>query len=356
VSDMLAQFGIEAADVAPVSDTSYPKPVEGRVCHVDADFLAYQVSAESTDELDPNHPKKRKTFADMQANARSAVEHTMRLAGATSYVCHTTPNGSTKGGRSDQAVQKEYQANRADTEKPALLDQVRVWIGQELNGRPHLDQEADDGLAQANYGASDPNLCVLASADKDLLMVPGLHLDMNTGKIFNVEGFGETVMTETKGGTKKIKGGGTKFFWQQLLQGDAADNIQGLPVIAGVDSLAAAPTQEYLKLMKVLTTSGKTSAHIEKAEQKIDALQAKTKLCGAVMAFQVLEECNSDAACFKRVSTCYNNAEKYGHVFTHWRTGDKVSALDAMLGDMHLLWMRRNKNPSDVIDWLKGVL
>ena len=35
-----------------VGEDIYPSPVPGRVAHIDADFMCYQVSAETRDELD----------------------------------------------------------------------------------------------------------------------------------------------------------------------------------------------------------------------------------------------------------------------------------------------------------------
>jgi hypothetical protein len=43
-------------------------------------------------------------------------------------------------------------------------------------------------------------------------------------------------------------------------------------------------------------------------------------------------------------------------VFQHWRTAETVTATQALLSDMLLLWMRRNKNPRDVVDWIKEVM
>ena len=45
------------------------------------------------------------------------------------------------------------------------------------------------------------------------MIVPGLHLDWDTSKLFDVNTFGDI---ELKG--SKVKGTGEKFFWCQMLK------------------------------------------------------------------------------------------------------------------------------------------
>jgi hypothetical protein len=313
--------------------------------------MAYQVSAESKDEL--SGAKPRKSFRDMCHNASRAAEHIMRLAGATSYVCHTTPSGSNKGGRDDQAVQQEYQANRKDrSEKPEFLDDVRAFIGQELNGKPHLDQEADDGMAQAAYGADNPSLCIVCSKDKDLRMVPGLHLDMYTGEIVNVpaDDFG-TIELERKydeqGKVKstKLVGYGAKFFFAQVLMGDTADHIKGAPAVPARLLAEHKPSAAYIKAIN----SGSEAALMK-------VMEKPSRGCGAVTTFDILDHTRSSKEAFNLVKRVFVELEQdHAYEFKHWNTGAVVRPTQALLGDMYLLWMRRNKNPKDVVEWLKSL-
>lgn len=363
----LPSFGVDFAALEDqCTDVTYPKPVPGRIAHIDADFIAYQVSAETRDEMDGITP--RKSLEDMQHNAREAVEHLMRCVGATSYKAHVTPSGSNKGGRNEQAVQQEYQSNRKGKEKPEFLDAIRAFIGQELNGVIHLDQEADDGMARANYDAVGPNgswgtsnLSVIVSKDKDLRMVPGLHYDFDTGTVFCVgDPFGsiwlqEKTKVDPKTGKEKVverklKGWGTKFFWAQCLMGDPADAIKGLPAMSGMEFQEIAPSAAYKKLSEKFQG-------VEPAPEvlaKIRVEQAKTKLVGPVLTHEYLKNVPDDKTAFNVVREAWQSLEKYsGYEFTHWRTGARVTPTQALLGDMQLLWMRRNGNPLDVVDWLK---
>lgn len=333
---------------------TYPKPVQGRVAHIDADFMAYQVSAESKEEL--NGDKPRKSLDDMRYNAHTAAIHIMRMAGASYYVCHTTPSGSTKGGRDQQAVQAEYQANRKGREKPEFLDEIRRFIGTELNGRPHLDQEADDGLAQAGWHEPDAIIC---SKDKDLRSVPGLHLDMYTGEIVRVPhgdyGTLELVRKETsagKPGPAKLVGWGPKFFFAQCLMGDTADGVPGVPAIPSSVWADFAPSVAYEKLLRqwIDETDQKKA---DKLDVKLAEHKAKTKPCGPVMAYDLLKDTRTVAEGYSVVKRAWVELTSHGHEYKHWRTGKIVTPTQALLGDMQLLWMRRNKNPLDVVEWIK---
>tara|TARA_Y100000296_G_scaffold66371_1_gene78383 strand:+ start:8479 stop:9567 length:1089 start_codon:yes stop_codon:yes gene_type:complete len=359
----LAQFGVVAGELAAHTGESYPKPVQGRVVHIDADFLAYQVSAESKDELDPARPDvPRKSLEDMFHNASMAAEHTMRLAGGTKYVCHVTPTGSTKGGRPEQAIQQEYQANRKSRDnKPEFLDEVRAYIGRELNGAVHMSQEADDGLAQALYEADDPKLVVVASKDKDLRMVPGLHYDFDSNRVINAEPYGYIELDDSKS-SKKVVGWGSKFFWAQMLMGDTADNIKGLPVVHGGVCMDLKPTKAYEKLLhkwvEFPAKSDWTEVHAKeyaKLEAQIEAAKSKHKLCGPVITLDILDGIKSDAEAFKLVKDLYTKAHGI-NPFVHWRTGQARTATQVMLSEMQLLWMRRNDNKLDAIEWIKEKL
>lgn len=360
MTDALAAFGVGAADLPSQADAYvYPPCVAGRVAHIDADFMSYQVSAETRDELDGLKP--RKSFEDMQHNAAAAATHLMRLAGAEKRVLHVTPSGSNKGGRYEQAIQKEYQGNRVAKEKPEFLDRIRAYIVQELGGVAHLDQEADDGMAQANYAARGPggawgdsNLSVIMSRDKDLCMAPGLHCDPLTGEMHCVgDPFG-TLYLDDEGSSTKLRGWGTKFFWAQCLMGDTADNIQGIPALPGRTHLGYKPTKAY----QAVLDAQKANMVPEKAlhfQQQLDALHGKTRPCGPVWTYDLLKDVQSNKDAFELVRSLFVALHvENGHQYLHWQTGEAKTPTQALLSDMQLLWMRRNKNPLDVVEWLKG--
>lgn len=289
--------------------------VPGRVLHIDADFLAYQVSAD-----------EKKSLPEMKHNCEISMEKMRLMAGAEKIQLHLTPNGSDKGGRYDAAIIKEYQANRKGKPKPTMLHVMREWMHQEQGAYLHMECEADDGMSIAQYTAianGNRNLSVIATKDKDLCMVPGQALNWDTGELTDIEDpFGyilleEGVDSKGKAKPKKLRGRGWKFFWAQMLMGDAADNISGLP-----------------------------KCHIT------DYLIGKPKACGPVLTHEILSgiTCNKEA--FRVVKELYK-AHGEAEGFHHWKTGEPVQYGLAFQAEARLLWMRRTNTIDDAILWMR---
>lgn len=289
-----------------------PEMVPGRVVHIDADFLAYQVSA--FDDVD---------VEQMQKNCKSSIEKIRSYAGAETVVLHLTPKGSDKGGRWEAAMLKEYQGNRKDKVKPRYLHLMRDWMHTALGAIHHDHCEADDGMSIAQYKAiaeGNRHLSIIATADKDLTMVPGLMLNWDTGEITDTDDdFGHIrlkVMSDGK--TKKVVGRGWKFFWAQMLMGDAADNISGIPKCY---------TMEHLKT-------------------------GKPKACGAVLTYAILENVTNNKDAFETVKQIYKD---YGDAegFKNYRDGSSITWGEAFQSEARLLWMRRDLSMDDAIMWMK---
>jgi hypothetical protein len=349
--DLLAELdGINLGD-----QVSPGKPVSGRVAHIDADFMTYIVAADTVAETNGEKPKR-----DLGYKFGQVMEFARFIAGkarASEYVLHVTGTGSTKGGRYNQVVQQEYQASRGGRDLPADFADVKSFIGSHERSIVHMDQEADDGMTQANY--ADPKNAIICSADKDLRMVPGLHLDMNSYEVVDVpfDAYGSIEIDDSKS-SKKIVGYGPAFFFAQCLTGDAADTIKGLPAVYGAKAMALAPTQAYTKAVTALAdleemAQPKSEAmlkHMQKYRDQIEAAHAKTKPCGPVMAYELLKDVRSVKDALHLVDDLFM---KSGIAFTHWQTGEEVTPRQAYRGDMFALWMRRNKNPEDVLAWLR---
>lgn len=361
--DVLARFGVDAATVAslPQQQAQHPATVTGRVAHIDADFVAYQVSAESREELDPDNPAPRRSLDGMLQDAFRAVDYIRRMAAAERAVLHTTRN-SNKGGRADQAVLRPYQGNRAGRrDRPEHLEVVREFLGSGagdssgvFTGCNHTQQEADDGMAQAVY--AEPGNSILCSADKDLLMVPGWRLDMRTYEIsYQGDPFGFIKLCTNKS-SKKVTGRGTKFFWAQVLMGDATDNISGLPECPGSVWQRYAGTKAY-RDVHTQCTAAKDPVIARDLTARLAKLTAKTKRCGPVLAYQILESAQSDKECYNRVLACFDLlSREHGYEYRHWKTRQPVTPTQALFSEMQLLWMRRSPDKNDVLHWLKEVL
>lgn len=305
-----------------------PTVTRGRVVHIDADFLAYMMSAEKADGSD------LKSFDDMTHNAQVKVEEIRILAGAERVHLHLTPSSSNKGHRYELAMLKEYQANRIDKAKPRYLHIMRDYLAKTWPATLHIECEADDGMSSEQYKAisnGQTDLSVIASKDKDLHMVPGWHLDWDTGRMTKTDDdFGYVELRERGSGTKVLDGYGQKFFWAQMLTGDTADNISGLPKLVG----------HYLDIYKPLAKPVK---------------KRPAGAIGPVLAVQVLDGVTTNRDAFMLVKDMY---KRYGEElgFSHWKDGNIVEWNRAFLSEAQLLWMRRQPHDVwDVAKWLKEI-
>lgn len=302
---------INGFDVSDLSHNfkllNYPEQVPGRTVHIDADFLAYQVSFD-----------EQKTLEKMQHGCDEIINRIVKLGGAEHYVLYLTPHKSDKGNRYNIALLKEYQSTRKSKPKPKMLHVIRDWMHNERGAIMCLHAEADDGMASAQYKTADKNLSIIASKDKDLTIVPGLNLDWDTGEISDTadDNFG-WIELDCSGKQKKIRGRGWKYFWAQMLTGDPADTISGLPKICDPE------------------------------------LFPKPKLCGPVTAFDVLNPIQSNVDAFLRVRELY---KQYGDMFgfVNYRDESSITYKQAFVSEAQLLWMRREpENDHDVLFWMK---
>lgn len=337
--------GFSLDDLLNLEDQSgkitYPDVVQGRVLQIDGDFLAYMASFD-----------EGITYQMMQHNTDVMIETLRLLAGAEKVNIHLTPSGSDKGKRYEHAVLKEYQGNRDGKVKPANLEKIRLYMANAYKAILHYDQEADDGLAQGNYDAIKKGcreLSVIVSKDKDLNIAPGLHLNWDTGKLFDVSGFGEITLDGSK-----IRGTGEKFFWCQMLMGDTADNIPGLPKVSGKDMHNIKPTKEYEKLMEVIKTS-KDPDKVKVAQVKYDARPAFS--CGAATTFKIMEKVATAKEAYETVKQLYKNSfeqDKYIKLKKDENEQDvELKWYDLFISNGILLWMRRIKDDKDFLRYVK---
>lgn len=183
--------------------------VPGRRVHIDADMLAYQCGGnEDTD------------VATSRRILKSKIDLLKDAAGAEGVLLHMTASGSTKGHRALIAYTKPYQGQRKG-HRPKNWQYLRDYMAEGLAGpiKQWFDREADDGFGFISMNCP---LDVIATRDKDMRMLPGCHLNWDTYELIRVEP--EQFALEAGG-----KLYGRKWFWTQMLWGDAADNIPGLP-------------------------------------------------------------------------------------------------------------------------------
>jgi hypothetical protein len=135
--------------------------------------------------------------------ADQIIERIIAETGATSWQLFLTGSNNFR-----YKVNPEYKANRKDVRRPKWLPQLREHLVVKWNACVSDGIEADDAMGIEQD--KETNTTCIATIDKDLLMIPGLHFNF------------------VKGVHKEVtKLEGKQFLYFQLLMGDGADNIFG---------------------------------------------------------------------------------------------------------------------------------
>ncbi|ALF01658.1 5'-3' exonuclease [Caulobacter phage Percy] len=305
----MAFDALEALEGLNISDMPvYPETVPGLVLHVDGDYLAYYGSGKDTKPQD-----------EAWADTLKLVEIFRLRTGSEKVVMHNTGDTSDKGGRFHVGTVKPYQGQRDPGRKPANYRYIRTKLLTDGAGpwqtKTWQTREADDGIgACALYATTQPvGYCAIATADKDMRMLPGLHIDWVKPDI---------PLTRVLPGQFDVLGAnfkqyGLKWFWLQMLMGDTADNCPGLPQYRYID-----PKKGDVKFAKV----------------------------GEKTAEKLLEDCKTSQEAYLMVSTLYQEA--YTPVNDE---GDFVKGhtewADRFVEQAALLWMRTDATAT-LLDFL----
>lgn len=280
----LAAAVAAAAEASPMVPTTVEQSPD-RVLLIDGDGLAYYCSG--NEETDPGDARHR-----MMEKIASAK----RAAGASRVLILLTSEGSHKGNRYAIATVKPYQGNRGGSDKPKNWAYLRnVLDNKAVDGAEVIStdySEADDLFAYYSDLLDD---VAILTQDKDMRMVPGLHLDWITHLSTKLD-------KRTFALVSKDKLYGRKWFWQQLLSGDPADNIPGLP------------------------------KYIDNRNPKLP----REKLIGEKTAAAFLENATNDQEAFEIVGNLY-----LGYYQDEWLTH--------LLEQASLLWLRTGPN-ADVLN------
>ena len=212
-------------------DTFKPSKSTGRILLYDGDAAAY-VHTAGVAKL----PTALRRF-------EIDIYEKMYAANCSTARVHLTPRGCLKNNRDKLNTVKPYQGNRTGKAKPPLLEILRSNAVEHFKGSTeievlaHYDVEADDALMMDAFKYD--NTCMV-SFDKDLRINPFQSYDYDEGKFLSLlEGdtFGwidrKYWLSPSGKSMSKMIGKGEKFFWAQMLMGDAADNVQGILKLDG---------------------------------------------------------------------------------------------------------------------------
>lgn len=287
--DYSAAIAEAAGDAAPINFTAQ-EIVPGRWLLVDGDYLVYFCSGNNETPIGDARTRLMQKLYDMRI-----------AAGAEKVVLHLTATGSHKGWRYVIATQQPYQDNRGGSTRPKNWDLLRDFVesykGAAFTPKIWGTREADDGIC-LHQNLLPLGRAVVAMKDKDSQMFTGyIRLDWDTYELTEV--LKHTYEQETSTGTML----GTKWFWVQLLAGDGADHIPGLPQIR---------------------------SHTGKMVQ-----------CGMARAKNALCMTYDDSSAFDVV------CKHYAHFY-------REAWADRLVEQMGLLWMRTDKD-ADILDFLSVV-
>jgi len=217
--------------------------------HIDSDSLVYAVGFAVQNPDGTVEP-----LDHVLATVRRSVKNIIDNVPHTGYSLYLT-------GRDNFRMElfPEYKANRTAA-KPQMYWAIRTYLEEMWQATVVNGMEADDAVSIAI--TEDPTSCVV-SMDKDLLTVPGLHL--NPRKLD--QGVFEVSEDEAM-----------VVFYRQLLTGDTSDNVPGV-------------------------------GNISKELKEKYGIPPGRRGFGPASAEAVIPWHLSERECFSRVRECYNNDE-----------------------------------------------
>ena len=187
----------------------------------DADSILFATAFAMKDEPLSKALESVDTFITAIANSCSAEKVLLCISEGKSW-------------RKDYAKSKEYKGNRAGRELPPYLNDLRAHLKDKWKAFYMHNWEADDliFMARTAYKKRFPDYHVfLATNDKDCKQYPGNFVDFKKMMFFSLS-------------TEEAQ----KNFWTQMIVGDSADNIPGIPGVGKVGAekmLADEPVLDY---------------------------------------------------------------------------------------------------------------
>ena len=291
----IAALAQKASALCPM-DTS---PVAGRVLLIDGDALAYYCAGNDDTSIE-----------QARINVRERVSTASKAACAEEVFILVTMPGSPKGDRYAIARCEPYQGQRTGSNRPKNWEYIRQMLNSTAidyaSGKAvvwHENYFEADDIFKRMHDTYGPENIVILTQDKDMRMIPGLHMDWRDYSMFRL---GADVWHAEHNG----KVYGRSWFWHQMMHGDDADNIPGIPWYTDGSVYKSGPKKGHIKRIPV----GKKAAILE----RIPEIGDDARMCEFLLPLY---------------QSCYE---------------DYFQALCAMMEQGILLWLRSDPNKFDV--------
>lgn len=149
-------------------------------------------------------------------NVKVAINEIVKNVGSDDMVVYLS--GPTNF-RNDIATLRVYKGNRDPSHKPIHGPSIVDYIQRNYVCSISENEEADDVIGYTHYAMwkEDPHSTVIASFDKDLDIIPGLHYNPKRKELYTI--------------TEEYA---DYLFFKQLLTGDSTDNVQGIPKVGPI--------------------------------------------------------------------------------------------------------------------------
>lgn len=223
---------------------------------IDGDFIPYRVGY----SIDADA-----TFEQAKSKTDDLLKQLIEIAGTNEYIGYL-------GGKNNfrykliESLPKElmtpiYKGNRS-SEKPPFFYEIRDYLKNNYGFYTIDGIEADDACAITLTNLKSNGL--LLSTDKDVLQVPGYHIQLKPSGAEHIEVTEEGTLALSEN-RKKVIGTGYKLLWSQMLTGDGVDNFIGVPKCGPVKAVSLLENESSKTIPKIVYNEFK-NAYKEHAE------------------------------------------------------------------------------------------
>ena len=196
-----------------------------------AEYNTAKTSPRLPEEFDYTDVQTPEPIKNCLHTMKRVIEGVKEATGSGSYYGYTGKGASFREGVSTIL---KYKGNREGALRPVHLDDLKTYLIKHHACKVVEGIEADDACSIDLYAGyqkwkktnSSKDKLILAYVDKDYLQCSGhLYNTLKEDGIDTHDGFGYLkLVTKADGKTTEVKGRGRMWLYQQVLDGDSADN------------------------------------------------------------------------------------------------------------------------------------